>query len=57
MVPINLLDRALISYAFCKSQSRACGMRSFRCLFGTEESQQRAAQDRTDGGYANKEGE
>ena len=40
MTPVNFLNRSLISYALCKRQSRACGMRSFRWRFGMEESQQ-----------------
>jgi hypothetical protein len=54
VTPVNFFNGSLISYALGKGQS---SLRNVLCLFGTEESQQRAAQDRTDGGYANKEGE
>jgi hypothetical protein len=54
VTPVNVLDRSLISYALLEPE-RSWG--SLRPSFGTEKAKQCAAQDRTGGGYANKEGE
>jgi hypothetical protein len=54
VTPVNVLDRSLIGYALYKRQR---SFRNLRWRFGAEDSKQCAAQDRTGGGYANKEGE